>query len=143
MAPLWAGGAKALVICRACQGIGPTAHDRAGPVLNRGSRRDAGSQPGYAYSAPDRTPRIRWGVAMLEKHLASRQTRLQHAEMVSAGLNNQAKLKVAIARPEQYAPERREIQSATPKEPDLPSLLHPMGRHRCRRGTKGKCSRGA
>jgi len=100
-----AAGEKVFLVCRACHEIGPNAKIAVGPVLNGVVGRQAGTFPGYNYSAANKDSGIVWTPEVLDKYLTNPQAVVPHTKMIFPGLKDDQKRKDVIAYLEQFDPD--------------------------------------
>ena len=74
-------------------------------MLNGVVGRQAGTYPGYTYSAANKNSGITWTPDVLVKYLANPQAVVPGTKMAYAGLKDPQKVKDVIAFLEQYGPD--------------------------------------
>ena len=101
-----AAGEKAFAVCKACHQIGPGAKIAVGPVLNGVVGRQAGTYPGYTYSAANKNSGITWTPDELQKYLANPQGVVHGTKMAFAGYpHDPQRVNNIIAYLEQFGPD--------------------------------------
>jgi cytochrome c len=81
-----AAGAEIFKKCAACHKVGPGARASVGPVLNGVVGREAGTAPGYNYSAAMKNSHLTWDAPTLTRYLKSPKTVVPGTKMTFTGL---------------------------------------------------------
>src|SRR4051794_4767752 len=90
-------GEKVFGVCKACHQIGETAKNNVGPVLNGLIGRQAGSVPGYSYSAANKNSGITWDEATFREYIKDPKAKVPGTKMIYAGLKDEQKTNDLVA----------------------------------------------
>ena len=97
-----AAGQKVFNQCRACHAVGPTAKNGVGPVLNGLFGREAGSIPGYSYSAANKSSGLTWDEPTFIDYIHNPKAKIPGTKMAYAGLKNDQQVADLVAFLKQY-----------------------------------------
>lgn len=92
-----AAGEKVFGVCKTCHQIGETAKNSVGPVLNGLIGRQAGTIPGYSYSAANKNSGLTWDEATFREYIKDPKAKVPGTKMVYAGLKDEQKTSDLIA----------------------------------------------
>lgn len=84
-------------VCKACHGVGETAKNQVGPVLNGVVGRKAASVEGFNYSEPMKASGLTWDEATITAYIANPKEKVPGNKMVFAGVKDEQKQKDLIA----------------------------------------------
>jgi cytochrome c len=87
-----AAGEKVFAACKACHQIGENAKHVVGPVLNGLVGRQAGTVPGYSYSAANKNSGITWDEATFREHIKDPKAKIPGTKMIYPGLKDEQKI---------------------------------------------------
>jgi cytochrome c len=97
-----AAGEKVFGVCKTCHQIGDNAKNVVGPVLNGLIGRQAGSVPGYSYSAANKNSGITWDEATFREYIKDPKAKIPGTKMIYAGLKDEQKTNDLLAYLKQF-----------------------------------------
>ncbi|KRR21464.1 cytochrome C [Bradyrhizobium lablabi] len=92
-----AAGEKVFVVCKACHQIGEGAKNGVGPALNGLIGRNAGSVPGYSYSAANKGSGLTWDEATFREYIKDPKAKIPGTKMIYPGLKDEQRTSDLIA----------------------------------------------
>ncbi|MEQ1695567.1 MAG: cytochrome c family protein [Hyphomicrobiaceae bacterium] len=92
-------------VCKACHGVGETAKNQVGPVLNGVVGRKAAAVEGFNYSEPMKASGLTWDEATITAYIANPKEKVPGNKMVFAGVKDEQKQKDLIAFLKTFGPD--------------------------------------
>ncbi len=104
-----AAGEKVFAQCKICHQIGEKAKNSVGPILNGVIGRQAGSVPGYAYSAANKGSGITWDEATFKEYIMDPKAKVPGTKMSFAGIKDQKKINDLVAYLKQFGADGKKL----------------------------------